>query len=112
MRCADASFNAGERLFATATTASRWLLVEVPGGWPRDVSAPDTLPADIGGPVAEWLETPGSRMLFVRRPGKTRAGRQIFVVDAAESRVSVRKIVLDDLSDLARVDLERDGESS
>ena len=37
-RCADLSEEAGESLAATATSVDTWLLVEVGGTWPRDVS--------------------------------------------------------------------------
>ena len=43
-RCSDVSRAVGEPLEATATSAARWLLVEVPGSWPRDVSTAGTLP--------------------------------------------------------------------
>ena len=110
-RCSEISLGAHESLVATATTAERWLLVEVPGSWPRDVSAVGALPAAAAGAVATWLEqTPGSRLLFIRRPGRSSAQSLVFVIRAAESSVEVRRIELEDTDELADVDLARDGD--
>ena len=110
-RCSEISLGAHESLVATATTAERWLLVEVPGSWPRDVSAVGALPTAAAGAVATWLEqTPGSRLLFIRRPGRSPAQSLVFVIRAAESSVEVRRIELEDTDELADVDLARDGD--
>jgi len=110
-RCSEISRDAHESLVATATTAERWLLVEVPGSWPRDVSAVGALPTPAAGAVATWLEqTPGSRLLFIRRPGRSSAQSLVFVIRAAESSVEVRRIELEDSAALADVDLARDGD--
>ena len=110
-RCSEISLGAHESLVATATTAERWLLVEVPGSWPRDVSAGGALPTAAAGAVATWLEqTPGSRLLFLRRPGRSSAQSLVFVIRAAESSVEVRRIELEDTDALADVDLARDGD--
>ena len=103
-RCADLSEAAGEPISATATNALNWLLVELRGTWPRDVS-------DLGGfdpesrtAIATWLEqTQSSRVLFIRRPGSTRRQRTVFVVRASEHQPLVRRLELDaDGFDLAR----------
>ena len=114
MRCADLSELAGESLGATATTAEHWLLVEVPGTWPRDVSDAATVcPSAHATPSQAWLErTPASRLLFVRRPGRARASAELaFVVRAAESRTprcgGSSSSTPDELAD---VDLARGGE--
>jgi len=46
-RCADLSRAADEPLAATATNALHWLLVEVRGGWSREVTGSDALPAAV-----------------------------------------------------------------
>lgn len=110
-RCSEISLDAHESLVATATTAERWLLVEVPGSWPRDVSAVGALPTAAAGAVATWLEqTPGSRLLFIRRPERPSAQSLVFVIRASESSVEVRRIELEDPAALADVDLARDGD--
>jgi hypothetical protein len=110
-RCSEISLDAHESLVATATTAERWLLVEVPGSWPRDVSAVGALPTAAAGAVATWLEqTPGSRLLFIRRPERPSAQSLVFVIRASESSVEVRRIELEDPAALADVDLARNGD--
>lgn len=110
-RCSEISLGAGESLAATATTAERWLLVEVPGPWPRDVSDEGALPEPAREVVRAWLEaSPGSRVLFVRRPGRSAAGALVFVIHAAESTTEVRRIELEHLADLAHADLTADGD--
>ena len=113
LTCSELSRAAGEPLGATATTARHWLLVEVRGGWPREVTSAAALPETAHDAVAGWLAgTPASRLLFVRRPART-AGRALaFVVDASESSAEVRRIELDGLEDLAHVDLAEAGELS
>jgi hypothetical protein len=107
-RCAELSELAGESLAATASTTESWLLVEVPGTWPRDVSDGDGLPEAVRSSVQAWLErTPSSRLLFIRRPGRWREGRTlVFVVHAAPTRTRVHRLELARLDDL---DLEELG---
>jgi hypothetical protein len=113
VRCSERSLEAGESLAATATTAEHWLLVEVPGTWPRDVSVEGPLPAPARKRVDTWLEeTAGSRLLFVRRPGRPAARTLVFTVHAAESETEVRRIELTHPSELACVDLARDGDAT
>lgn len=111
-RCADLSELAGEQLGATATTAENWLLVEVPGTWQRDVAAGAGLSDPAREAALAWLETtPSSRLLFLRRPGRTRRpGGLAFVVRAEETRAEVRRFSLGSPAQLADVDLERGGE--
>jgi len=111
-RCSDLSRAAGEPLAATATTAECWLLVEVPGTWPRDVSAEGTLPELAHEAVAAWLaRTPRSRLQFVRRPGRPAESLLAFVVRAEEDAAETRRIALDRHADLAETDLDNEGEA-
>lgn len=110
-RCSDLSLEAGESLAATATTAEHWLLIEVPGNWPRDVSADGALPTHARDAVTAWLaRTPGSRLLFIRRPGRPATRSLAFVVHASESTTGVRRIELEDPGDLGSLDFDRDGD--
>jgi hypothetical protein len=110
-RCADLSLAAGEPLGATAVTASRWLLVEVPGSWPRDVADQGPLPVEAAAAVSEWLDTtPGSRMHFLRRPGRADKALLAYVVRSEESTAEVRRFALHALDDLAALDLDSAGE--
>lgn len=110
-RCAEASEAAGESLGATAVSARAWLLVEVAGSWPRDVSSAGTLPAGAQQAIETWLgETPGSRLQFLRRPGRTGRRPLVFVARTEERLSQLRRFELDALDDLASVDLAEGGE--
>lgn len=112
VRCSERSLEEGESLAATATTAEHWLLIEVPGTWPRDVSMEGALPELARKQVEGWLEErTSSRLLFVRRPGRS-AGRRmlVFAIHAAESEVLVRRIELSGPAELADVDLVSEGD--
>jgi hypothetical protein len=108
VRCAEFSELAGESLDATASTTQSWLLVEVPATWSRDVSEGDGLPEAARRSVRAWLErTPSSRLLFIRRPGRSRDRRELaFVVHAAASRSRVRRL---ELARLDELDLDESG---
>ena len=113
-RCADLSELAGEPLGATATTAENWLLVEVPGTWQRDVADGAGLPDAAAHTVRAWLDaTPSSRLLFLRRPGRTRIGAGLaFVVHAGETEAGVRRFELESPAELADVDFARGGKQT
>jgi len=95
---------------ATATSATNWLLVEVPGAWPRDVADDGGLDAESRATVAAWLgEVPSSRLVFIRRPGRVHDERLVFVVRAAEASTEVRRLELDAPDGLAGADLATGG---
>lgn len=111
-RCSDVSRAAGEPLAATATSADRWLLVEVPGPWPRDVTLEGTLPDAAHESVSAWLaDTPRSRLLFIRRPGRSAVPPSVFVVRADEAAAETRRIEMERHEDLAGLDLDSAGEA-
>ena len=110
-RCADLSEEAGESLAATATTVSSWLLVEVGGTWPRDVSDLTALDEGERAVISAWLaEVPSSRLLFIRRPGRASDRRLVFVVRATEAEGEVRRLELGAMAELADIDLAVDGD--
>ena len=110
-RCADLSAAAGESLVATATSVDMWLLVEVRGTWPRDVSDPTALGEAASARIATWLaDVPSSRLLFIRRPGPARDRRVVFVVRALEQEAQVRRLELGPEDDLVDVDLDAGGD--
>jgi hypothetical protein len=112
-RCADLSEEAGESLAATATTVRTWLLVEVRGTWPRDVSDLTALDEGERAAISAWLEEiPSSRLLFIRRPGRARDRRLVFVVRATESDHDVRRLELGSMAEVTDIDLAVDGEVS
>ena len=97
-RCADLSEAAGESLAATAVTARAWLLVEVPGAWPRDVSDSGALrPRPTRRSARGSRRRRSSRLQFLRRPGRDRsdAGWRTSSAPRKESS-DVRRFELDD----------------
>jgi hypothetical protein len=111
VRCSDASRALGESQIATAVTAQCWLLLEVAAAWPRDVAVEGALPDEAQKAVAAWLErTPGSRLQFVRRPGRAAARPLAFVVRGEEARREIRRIELGRHDDLASIDLDHEGD--
>ena len=110
-RCADASLAAGEQLGATAVNALSWLVLEVPGAWPRDVGEATALPAGAREAVAAWLSTARRpRVQFVRRPRRSAGELLAFLVHSGESEAQVRRIELGALDELAAIDLRSAGE--
>jgi hypothetical protein len=111
-RCSELSERAGEQLGATATNVENWLLVEVPGSWPRDVSEEAGLSPPVREALDDWLErTPSSRLLFIRRPGRSGGDpRLVFVVRAGEDTTDSRRIEVATHDELAGLDLARAGE--
>ena len=111
-RCCEASEAAGEPIAATASYARNWLVLEVPGTWPRDVSDEAGLPAAAREAVRAWLaRTPASRALFARQPGRTEPGRhRVFVVRADDDAAEVRRFELAELDELVSLDLEGAGQ--
>ncbi|HWQ22768.1 MAG TPA: sucrase ferredoxin [Gaiellaceae bacterium] len=112
-RCSELSRAAGEPLAATATTATRWLALEAPGSWPRDVAAGGVLIEQAHSTIAGWLaRTPGARLLFLRRPGTPPPRLRAFVVRAEERVAEVRRLELRSHADVAGLDLGRAGEDA
>jgi hypothetical protein len=110
-RCSDVSRSAAEPLGATATTAERWLLVEVPGSWPRDVAGGAGLPPGSQQAVARWLgATRLPRVQFIRRPDRGKEPPLVFVVRSEEHQTEVRRIELGSHSELAKIHLDAEGE--
>ncbi len=110
-RCSELSAAAGEPLAATAVTVHNWLLVEVGGTWPRDVTDAAGFDGAEGDAIRAWLDAvPFSRLLFIRRPGRARNERLVYVVRGSEHDADVRRIALESTRELAGVDFARDGE--
>jgi hypothetical protein len=109
-RCSDVSRAAHEPLAGTATTTERWLLVEVPGTWPRDVSLAGALPEGAHAALDAWVSaTPRSRLMYLRRPGRSAERPRVFAVTSSESSSELRRIEVERHEDLADSDLEGGG---
>jgi hypothetical protein len=111
-RCSELSLALGEPLAATATSAERWLLLEVPGAWPRDVADKGALPEPARAAVDAWLAAaPRSRLQLIRRPDRRSETRLAFVVTAREHQAEMRRVELASLDQLADVDLDAASEA-
>jgi len=64
------------------------------------------LPDPVRARLADWLETPRSRLQLIRRPGPPGRRPRFMVVSAASSRRQVSKLDLDRYEDLLDVDLD------
>jgi hypothetical protein len=105
--CSALSLAAAEPLAASATTADRWLLLEVPGAWPRDVADDGALPARSRAAIDEWLTAVRpARLQFIRRPDRRGDGLLAFVVTSLERAGEIRRIELDSYDELAELDLD------
>ena len=100
MSCSELSLAAGEALAGTATTAERWLLVEVRGPWGREAVVDSGLPR----PVRELLETFDGRVQLIRRPDR-RAGTTVVLAVTAEGGGAARRLELSGLDELPAADL-------
>jgi hypothetical protein len=111
LRCSEASRAAGEPLAATASVGESWLLVEIPGTWPRDVAGEGGLAEPAGAAARDWLaRTPRSRLLFLRRPGRRERVTAAYVVHAGAARRECRRLELASPAELAHADLDAGGE--
>ena len=103
-RCSTGSRERGEALTATASTVSRFLLMEEPGPWGPAVLNCYRVPDPVRLLADEWERDLGVRPLLIRRPGRsTPAQRRVFVVDADLGWVET--CVVDALDDVGSLDL-------
>ena len=109
--CCDAARAAGLAQAGTATRARRWLLLEAPGRWGRDVVEDNDLPDGVAALLRDWLaRTPDARALFVRRRGRRRARPLAFLAETTEAGGELRRLELESLDALGELDLARAGE--
>jgi hypothetical protein len=105
--CSVASFEAGESLAGTAVeSVDRWLLLEVTDPWAPKALQTEALPEPVRARLAQWLETPRSRLQLVRRPGRSGKRPLFMVISAAADRQEASKLELDRYEDLLDVDID------
>lgn len=104
-RCSLASRELDEPLLGTASTVSRFLLVEAPGPWGVSALRDSRLPDEVKQYLAAVQTQERLRPLLIRRPaGVPRApGARVYLADARSRRLT--GTVLDDVTDLPGVDL-------
>ena len=105
--CSVASQDAGETLAGTAVeSVDRWLLLEVTDPWAPKALQTEALLDPVRARLAEWLETPCSRLQLIRRPGRPGKRPQFMLVSSASGRQQASKLELDRYEDLLDVDLD------
>ena len=105
--CSVASQDAGESLAGTAVeSVDRWLLLEVTDPWAPKALQTEALPDPVRARLADWLETPRSRLQLIRRPGPPGKRPRFMMVSSASRRRQVSKLDLDRYEDLLDVDLD------
>src|SRR4051812_4687714 len=68
-RCSVGALDRGDSPVATASPATRWLLIEQPGPWGRDALAESRFDAAVAPLLARRARAENVRLLLVRRPG-------------------------------------------
>lgn len=111
-RCSDTSRSHGESLVGTASTVTRWLLVELPGAWTSETLDSKGLPAE----VRKHLKTLWARLrvrvtLMRRRRQPPDGGFTCFTASTAVAHPWVERTKLSDVRELLDLDLSpmRDG---
>ena len=104
--------SADEPPAGTAAHEESWVLLEVPGRWGRDIFDGEALGEDLSRRLKEHVEACGSRMLFIRRPG--REGQRLdrhrfYLCDTRPGRQSIRTGRVDGPGELLGLDLSPDG---
>ena len=102
-RCAVLSLAADEELAGSAPTDTAWLLVEHAGPWGRRALAEARLPEEVR---AFLTGLPGVRVQLIRRPGGVSGpGVRVFAAQLTPDGARVRTALLDDQTDLLRLDV-------
>jgi hypothetical protein len=111
-RCSIASRHRGDTLAATAPPAPRWLLLEVPGGWPAAIGDHPEFATAEGRQLLAELRQRETRLQFIRRP-RERSGtagtgdRRMAFVDGVPAPVCARWSTWRTLEDLLDGQFER-----
>jgi hypothetical protein len=87
-RCSVRALARGDSMVATASLATRWLLIEQPGPWGRDALSSSRFDPRVAPLLARRSRTENVRLLLVRRPGDrlTDSGRRWAYVDSRPGR--------------------------
>jgi hypothetical protein len=104
--CARTSAEMHEPLLGTASRVRRWVLVEQPGSWGADALLESQLPLHLGQSLRRRCDVVRARPLLIRRSGgEGDATRRVFVVSSRPGAAWVERIDLDDIGQLADLDL-------
>ena len=70
--CSDQSLARDDPMYGTASAGSRWMLIELSGGWGplAFLQSPNCIDPDLGRAVVRRVEKAGMRIAAIRRPGR------------------------------------------
>ena len=106
-RCSHASEAEDEPLLGTASTITNWFLVEQPGPWGEKALRHARLPAGLGDVLRRRERDLKIRVLLIRRHGRrTGARRSCFAIHTGPDRPWMERADLEDVRDVAALDLE------
>ncbi len=98
-----------EPLPGTAAQVTRWLCVEHPGAWGRDVLGDAVLGAELSTELARRTDAAGVRFMLIRKPGRTASitRRTVLLASSVPGRTWCERIDVDSLDELLALDLTR-----
>ena len=104
--CSEQS--ADEPLAGTASHQRRWVLLEHPGAWSRDILDGNVFGAELTAALQEHLDRADARLLLIRRPG--RAGqhsghRRVYLIDTAPGHREMLTLEVSGPADLLEINL-------
>ncbi|MCS7062041.1 MAG: sucrase ferredoxin, partial [Anaerolineae bacterium] len=106
IHCADFAAEAGEQLFATATRADVWLVLEYGEPWAADAFEGSRLPQPVKNRLTAALQTiPRARLQFIRQPRREQVGLAFYLAVSREPNVRLYRFTLNAYADLMRLDL-------
>ena len=110
-RCSVASEARDEPLIGTASTVTRFLLLEDPGPWGVDAFRDARLPSELKNRLARRLREHGIRLLLIRRHGRSRPQRlRCFAASVSAQECWVETATLDSAQEVLDLDLAALGE--
>jgi hypothetical protein len=105
-RCSTTSRALGESMRGTASTVTRWLLVEDPGPWGRHALDDGRLPERVAAHLREQSRRHGVRVVLIRRHGRhVPDGIQVYAALAGRRRRWLEHVHLPGPDALLDVDL-------
>lgn len=103
----QSSLDVGEPVFATATEAEIWICIEYRRPWEAKAFRASDLPPEIKNPLGEALDAaPGSRLQFIRKPGRTRGPLALYLARTGRREPDAFGLEFTDYKDLERVDFK------
>lgn len=106
-RCSSLSLALDEPQFATASTVTRWLLVEQPGPWGRNVPGDSRLPGPVAAELRRRTRELDVRLILIRRAGRSAPRqRHCYLARTDLAQPTLQHRILERVEDVLGVDLE------